>query len=137
MLLSFLFRIAELSTIAFVTRFFPIHPVASVTAAIATSFMIYVGLNLILSMKQLTVTIETITFQIQKKEMKSKNRWTKIIVFSWGIVYTVLQCLAVYYGVVIGEELFYTAILYTVLMLLMCLFLLLVLFLLLAVMFLL
>ena len=60
-LLSFLFRIAELTTIAFVTRFFPIHPVASVTAAIATSFMIYVGLNLILSMKQLTVTMEAIT----------------------------------------------------------------------------
>ena len=49
--LSFIFRIAELATITVVIEFFPIHPVASVTAAIATSFMIYVGLNLILSMK--------------------------------------------------------------------------------------
>ena len=49
--LSFIFRIAELTTITLVTEFFPIHPVASITAAMATSFMIYVGLNLILSMK--------------------------------------------------------------------------------------
>ena len=49
--LSFIFRIFELATITLVTRIFPIHPFASVTAAIATSFMIYVGLNLILSMK--------------------------------------------------------------------------------------
>ena len=49
--LSFAFRIVELTTIAYVTEFFPIHPIASVTAAFATSFMIYIGLTLILSMK--------------------------------------------------------------------------------------
>ena len=49
--LSFAFRIVELTTIALVTEFFPIHPIASVTAAFATSFMIYIGLTLILSMK--------------------------------------------------------------------------------------
>ena len=52
--------------------------------------------------------------------MQKRKRWTRIIVFGWGTVYTVLQCLAVYYGVIIGEELYYSAILYTVLMLIMC-----------------
>ena len=44
----------------------------------------------------------------------------RIIVISWGIVYTVSQCLAVYYGQVIGEDLYFSAWLYTVLMLLLC-----------------
>ena len=62
--LSFVFRIAELTTIANWTMFFPIHPVATVNAAISTSCFIYIGLTLILSMKQLAITIETITLQI-------------------------------------------------------------------------
>ena len=62
--LSFAFRIAELTTIANWTVFFPIHPFATVNAAISTSCFIYIGLTLILSMKQLAITIETITLQI-------------------------------------------------------------------------
>ena len=45
----------------------------------------------------------------------------RVLVVSWGIVYTLLQCLAVYYDVVLDEDLVYSAILYSVLMFLMCL----------------
>ena len=43
----------------------------------------------------------------------------RIIVLCWGIVYTGIQCWSVYAGVGEHESLFYTAILYTVLMLIM------------------
>ena len=47
---SFIFRMVELTVVMVQTQFFPLSKFADVTAAIATSFVIYVGLTLILSM---------------------------------------------------------------------------------------
>ena len=66
------------------------------------------------------MTIEVITLQIQSDQVRKKNLVMRVVVVSWGILYTVFQCLAVYYGRVIGEDLYYSALLYTVLMLLLC-----------------
>ena len=63
-LLSFIFRVAELAAVVVETKFFPLAKVAVITAALATSFTIFVGLTMILSMHQLTVTVEAITMDI-------------------------------------------------------------------------
>ena len=44
----------------------------------------------------------------------------RVVVISWGIVYTMCQGLAVGYGLTKHEDLLFTAILYVGLMLLMC-----------------
>ena len=48
--LSFIFRMIELTLVMIKTQFFPLYKFADVTAAVATPFVIYVGLTLILSM---------------------------------------------------------------------------------------
>ena len=119
-LFSFIFRIAELAAVVVDTKFFPLERVAVVCAAFATSFMVFVGLTLILSMHQLSVTVEAITMDIQDSQAQTKNSIMRVIVISWGAAYTLCQGFAVIYGQTQHEDLLFTAILYVVLMLLMC-----------------
>ena len=52
--------------------------------------LVCVGLTLIVTMHQLSVTIEIITLDIQEEEAESKNRKMRILAIIWSIAFGLL-----------------------------------------------